>query len=226
MSSKYLIRADQSALSSCRLHLYYLEDNQNNTADIEFQFPPKVTQDGRKLNWNMYNVINGRDPAYTFGGTSGREMTLKCEYIVEASGSDTNKWTVMRIKKNLNKVRGIFTGYNIDAADPQGLFFGKFGGNALARFSYPLITGINRSRAFVIKSINFEYSDEMCVQTDNKSSSESNSLSAIYYTTNIVFPIKTTMTINLATYTTQIDETPEFQWQKDATFPKLEDLWY
>lgn len=70
---------------------------------LEFQFPPKVTSDGRSGNW-AEQEMRGKEPIATFLTSGPREITITTTYIVDGSSG----WDADRIHKQLQKARGFF----------------------------------------------------------------------------------------------------------------------
>ena len=84
---------------------------------VRFQFPPKVTGDSRKGNWNQ-GKVRGLEPAATYESSDAREITLSWTYIVDnytdnqipPFGGDTASrvWTPSMIHSQLTLLRGYF----------------------------------------------------------------------------------------------------------------------
>lgn len=77
----------------------------NQGIKIEFQFPPKITSDNRKGEWNEEN-IPGTEPVATFSKSGPREITLTFTYLV-----DGGKWTTGAISTHVHNLRGYFSRY-------------------------------------------------------------------------------------------------------------------
>ena len=73
-----------------------------NSAYMEFQFPPKITSDNRKGNWEE-GELRGVEPVAVFATSGARDISLKWTYIV-----DGGVWTAQRISNNIKKLRGYF----------------------------------------------------------------------------------------------------------------------
>ncbi len=69
---------------------------------VIFQFPPKLTNDGRKGDWQEGNKP-GEEPIAAFEKSGPREMTLITTYIV-----DGGTWTTTAIAKQVRLIRGYF----------------------------------------------------------------------------------------------------------------------
>jgi len=73
-----------------------------NSAYMEFQFPPKITSDNRKGNWEE-GELRGVEPVAVFATSGARDISLKWTYIV-----DGGVWTATRVSNNIKKLRGYF----------------------------------------------------------------------------------------------------------------------
>jgi hypothetical protein len=93
---------------------------------IAFQFPPKITSDGRKGEWNEDNMP-GTEPLAVYKLSGPREISLHITYIV-----DGGKWTTDFIKTQVSNLRGYFARYRVPSAGGRGLVvyfkMWKFGG--------------------------------------------------------------------------------------------------
>lgn len=70
--------------------------------NVEFQFPPRVTSDGRKGQWNE-SEIRGREVVAVMTGTSARVFSVTVRYVVDGC-----TWDAAKISKNLRLLRGYF----------------------------------------------------------------------------------------------------------------------
>lgn len=73
-----------------------------NGPKIEFQFPPKITSDGRKGEWKEGN-LPGTEPLAAYQKSGPREITLVATYIV-----DGGLWTTERVSQTVRELRGYF----------------------------------------------------------------------------------------------------------------------
>lgn len=71
--------------------------------NLEFQFPPKITSDGRSGTWNEKPGM-GTEPIAVFGTSGPREITLGATYIVDGSSG----WNINRIHDQIRKARGYY----------------------------------------------------------------------------------------------------------------------
>lgn len=219
-ASRYVLPADR-AIAEDGVKLWFQYRGEQGTY-LEFQFPPKVTSDSRRLDWDVKKPVPGRDPWATAAGGTPRNFTLKVEYIVEdydtTSGGQnlgiwgtmfgaTDKWTPLRIKKNINLVRGYFTAW-LDTTDGQA----KFG----ARFKHTLITGFGE-KGVRINGSSLEYDGPMISPNLNTSSTNSGSA---------YFPLKTILTIDISTMSSSDMDKPMELLGEFPPFPRFQDYWY
>lgn len=66
---------------------------------IEFQFPPKITNDSRSGTWDEYEVIGSQPIAY-WKSSGARKWVLEWTYIVGACG-----WNVLKVKEQVANLR-------------------------------------------------------------------------------------------------------------------------
>lgn len=74
----------------------------NNGPKIEFQFPPRITSDGRKGDWKENN-IHGTEPVAVFEKSGPREIALTWTYII-----DGGEWTTSKVAEQVKRMRGYF----------------------------------------------------------------------------------------------------------------------
>jgi len=79
---------------------------------MEFQFPPRITSDGRKGSWEE-GELRGVEPIAVFKTSGAREISLKWTYIV-----DGGKWTAERVSNNVKKLRGYFAQLKGEGGQP------------------------------------------------------------------------------------------------------------
>ena len=80
---------------------------------IEFQFPPKILNDGRKAEWVDANVPAG-NPVSVYAKTGPREISLSFTYIV-----DGDIWSTTKISNIIRELRGYFGRANMNIANNQ-----------------------------------------------------------------------------------------------------------
>lgn len=212
-ASRYVLPADR-AIAEDGVKLWFQYRGVSGTY-LEFQFPPKITSDSRRLDWDVNKPVPGRDPWATAAGGTPRNFTMKVEYIVEYSDTTSDdqnlgsadKWTPIRIKKNINLVRGYFTAW-LDTDDGTA----KYG----ARFKHTLMTGFGE-KGVRINGSSLEYDGPMI--SPNLSASATNS-GSVYY------PLKTILTIDISTMSSDDMENPMELLGQFPPFPKFEDYWY
>ena len=69
---------------------------------LEFQFPPKITSDGRKGTWKE-GELPGTEPVAAFATSSAREIALSAVYIIGTDG-----WSVEDVHAQIRMARGYF----------------------------------------------------------------------------------------------------------------------
>lgn len=89
---------------------------------IDFQFPPRVTTDSRKGDWNdgSGNNFPGSEPVAYFEKPGPREITLSFTYIVEGG-----TWTTKKISEIVRNLRGYFTRSGSELAQRKLVVFYK-----------------------------------------------------------------------------------------------------
>lgn len=75
----------------------------HNGPNVQFQFPPKITNDSRKGTWQENDQTSGTEPVAEFKTSGAREITLAWTYIV-----DGGNWTTDKIAEQIKNVRGYF----------------------------------------------------------------------------------------------------------------------
>jgi len=230
MSSIYLTDFDQSATDHSFLEFNRGSGNgsgnngnsNNNNASrrerIFFQFPLEVLSDSRKTSWTI-SEARGVDPVATFTSNGAREMSFKATYIVESyAGSDPNRsltgvaadvfnavatgdvWTINRIKKQVNTLKGYFTVFN------DVNFIDTF----LVKFYHNLITG-PQPLTCRIQNVSCSYSKTLVGPPGTP-----------------LHPLKTEITFDISTYSASAgvgNKDQVFAANADA-FPEPEQLWY
>ena len=74
----------------------------NGSTFVEFQFPPRITSDGRAVEWSEVNPTGGKEQATT-NKLKERRLTLEWTYIVGMAG-----WSSEKVKKNVALTRTYF----------------------------------------------------------------------------------------------------------------------
>ena len=221
MSSLYITPSDAKILTGCSLFCYYANKS------LEMQFPPKIVSDSRKMNWSEHKSGYGVDPTAHYGGNSGREISIKFEYVVETDQDVLNLWSVARIKRQVNLLKGIFTGF-AGLPNEQNENTLSDNGQVLILFTYPLLTGFGK-KTFRVSSVSVEYSDEII------SGLSTTSIEKLPYSVqgpgqlknNIIsYPLKSTVTMNMVTYGLGFEYEPVSTWELASTFPTPDELWY
>lgn len=209
--SVYLIKKDRDMLDDIQLFLAYRGQQ------VEFQFPPTIEGDSRRVNWKTVD-IPGRDPLAIYESNSARELTMKIEYIVEdpREEDDTREqrnrvnqgvgiWTIGKIKQQINLLKGYFTG--VTGAAQAGSRGFTAGGSMTAYFWHTRITGTS-AWSVRIGNVNCTYSGPQIGQGGAS------------------YPLKTIVNLDIASVSFGTPENPEAYWDGLKPFPEFEDLWY
>ncbi len=149
---------------------------------IEFQFPPKITSDNRKGDWQDTELPSGTEPMATYKASGAREMTLTYTYIV-----DGDKWPTQRIADNIKRVRGYFAQIMSDQNNPNR--------NLVVNFKMWLF-GSAQPITARIKGVSVKHSDTIvvpCVFGNNQQ-----------LITDKAFPLRSDVTIDLRLWTVGI----------------------
>lgn len=221
--SVYLTTADKNIVDSIIFKMFYLDEKQ-----LEIQFPPKITADSRKVDFKIATNYQ-TDPLAIYAGNSPRDMTIKFEYIVEDdSNYEFAYWTMHRIKRNINYLKGIVTKVvNKGNAKDPNVDVTQFA----VLFCYPLITG-PVPRTLRVNTVNVEYSDEMIITANDSynrvvyvpGNKGTNATSTPSESTGFKsYPLKSTVTLSMSTISS-FDENKN--WAKLSKMPVLEDLWF
>lgn len=90
-------------------------------SDVEFQFPPKITSDSKKINW-VEKDLKGYEPLALFMGSSPRTINFEAQYVVYGN------WTVEKIRNQVLTLK-------------SGAYFGDFNkaGASLANAPYIML---------------------------------------------------------------------------------------
>lgn len=77
---------------------------------MKFQFPPKITSDGRKADWEEVKM-HGDQPLFFFILSGSREIRLEWTYIVGegSNGSNGGAWTTQDVKDHVSGLRSYFS---------------------------------------------------------------------------------------------------------------------
>jgi len=160
-------------------------------APIEFQFVPKMLSDSRKGSWDEAELI-GDEPISTLATTGPRIMSMSWTYIVDEIGNINSGgglggalnqlgfgdgvWTIARIKRNLNLLKGYFLQSKIvknDWVTHSGL---------VAVLTWPLVGG-KGSYTCRMTSVDIKHSENM---VGNR---------------NIMFPLRTDVSVDIRLWT-------------------------
>lgn len=82
-------------------------NSESELVPVRFQFPPKVTGDGRRADWVETGVFSNEPVAY-IRSASPRSLTLSITYIVENEQKGADTWSVVDVKEQVSLIRGYF----------------------------------------------------------------------------------------------------------------------
>ena len=166
--------------------LDYVPDD-NGKFEIEFQFVPKVTADGRKADWKKSENAMQTEPIVTYASSQPREFTWQWVYIYDGNGPDD--WGVIRINTQLRRLRGYFQRAKDLAASRNMVALVKMWG-----------IGGPKTISCRISSVDTKYSDTMIwqkgIQNDRAVKDRGSILDQDY-----AFPLKTEVTCTFAVWT-------------------------
>lgn len=204
MSSIYLSPRDRAITDSAFMRLAY-----RGNSTLQFQFPPMVTSDSRRISWRLAE-FPGADPLATISANSARNMTLKIEYIVENDslinisnsrprlGAAASTWTIGKIKEQLNTLKGYFTGMRASGTGQQ----------MVVEFAYALITGPLPS-SVRINNVDVTY--------------EGPHVGEAPYS----HPLKSIATVDISTISQgNLSQEPAAYWDGLAPLPEFGEYWY
>lgn len=75
---------------------------------IPFQFPPRITSDGKEMNWDEHHEIRQWEPWVMFNGATPRHLTLETHYVVTSKSKSSGGWTPHRVAEVLRTYRSYF----------------------------------------------------------------------------------------------------------------------
>lgn len=162
---------------------YLAFDLNGNRQQVEFQYAPKVISDSRKGNWDERDA-QGTEPIVNYKASTPRYISLQITYFNEG-----NLWNCDRIRRNINLIRGYFQRVE-DIKNRQR--------NLLVWLRLWCIGGRD-TLTFRMKSCDVKYSETMVAEARTVVG-QSGSLPASS-TFNTAFPLRTDVTIDLASWT-------------------------
>lgn len=139
---------------------------------VEFQFPPKVTGDSRRGNWDEKEVM-GTEPFAFYKGSSSRMINLQITYICEGG-----YWNCKKIKQQITLIRGYFQ---------RCAGSGVHQDNLVVRLRLWCIGGAD-FLTFRMKNCDVKYSETMVTAEDDNGSP-------------VYFPLRTDISIELNSWT-------------------------
>lgn len=147
------------------------------SSKVWFQFPPKVTEDGRKGSWQEEEVW-GVAPLAIYKASESRAMSLKITYIIDGD------WDYEAIKRNIKLIRGYFQRVkDRDAKNEK-----EADNRNLVVYMKLWAIGGDDPMTFRLKSCDVKYSDTMIGIGDK------------------AFPLRTDITLSLATWTQESNQ--------------------
>ena len=185
-----------------------------NGAYMEFQFPPRITSDNRKGNWEE-GELRGVEPVAVFATSGARDISINWTYIV-----DGGVWTAQRVSNNIKKLRGYFARLKGEEGKPtktsRELLVVKF---KMWRHGDP-----GKPMTARIKSIDVKHGETIvCDNVDNIAGSSDCSSGHI-------FPLKSDITVDLKLWTKGIHSEGDNDDETQQDIDNLEDfatpLWY
>ena len=154
--------------------------------NIHFQFPPKMTSDGRKSKW-VEEELTDDEPTYAFEFSGPREMNLNFSYVVESSDIyDPNAWTVQRITHYIRSLRG----YPIAGKKAGSGGDGHAHENLIAYFKLWAIGG-SHTQSIRIKAVDVKYGDSLIVPEGDP---------------HLAFPLRADLSLNIGIWTPGMGE--------------------
>lgn len=176
-------------------------------SEVTFQFPPKIFTDNRSADWKGDKPLPGRNPVYSLALTNPREFSLEFKYVVtsfdDAGGAQSgNEWSIVRIKKIVNFLRGYYTLNRLNNANAS---------DQIVYFYYPYYTG-PEPWSCLLKSTNVKQSETI---VGNNST--------------FFYPLLTTVTLDMRIWTTgALPPNNEIAQNIDGLNdePLIGDLWF
>lgn len=88
---------------------------------VRFQFPPRITSDGKDIDWSE-GPLRGGEPLAYFKTSGPRKIRLEWTYLIGESGgggdnSAAKYWTVDDVRNEVSGLRWYF--HNIGTSDPE-----------------------------------------------------------------------------------------------------------
>jgi hypothetical protein len=127
--------------------------------NVPFQFPPKVTSDGRRATWDEGGIV-GTETISNVATPGPRILTVSWSYVVEIANTEVlaagnQDFNIRKIRGAVNMMRGYF----LTASKTLPAF-----GGWIVRFKYPWVAGWGPNKidnTFRITDVSVKYSEEM-----------------------------------------------------------------
>lgn len=195
-----MIRADQLLLDKDAVYVYFGDPAvANGYIQLMFQYPPRVTSDSRKANWqDMQDIPATTEPVVLFANSGAREMSLGFSYIYnnEPVVGGGGRWDVHTIQKQLRLIRSYFNNVKDTKSQRNLAIWCKFWG-----------IGGQRWMTFRMLNADFKYSETLIYPAksyDGKTITSSTNdplTSTSVPSERFAFPFKTDVTMSLAVWT-------------------------
>lgn len=106
-----LIQCDEALISNPRaLSVSFADpENEGNYLFVQFQYPPRINSDSRKIKWETTQDYAGMtEPITIYSSSSPREISLSFTYIFNKLSMNGVTWNAQAIQRNVRLIRGYF----------------------------------------------------------------------------------------------------------------------
>lgn len=84
-------------------------DNAGQYLHVQFQYPPRINSDSRKIKWETTQDLAGMtEPITVYSSSSPRELSISFTYIFNKLSMNGVTWNAQAIQRNVRLVRGYF----------------------------------------------------------------------------------------------------------------------
>jgi hypothetical protein len=171
---------------------------------LQFQYPPRVTSDSRKINWKTVdNVPGSNEPITQYSSSGPREITLAFSYINnKLPWAGGGIWDHARISANLRLLRGYFHRVTIVTNKSQR--------DLAIWVKLWAIGGQKKWMTFRMVNLDIKYSETMIIEANNVRINDAPSILGLNPVTipqlprartKTAFPFKTDVTMTIAHWT-------------------------
>ena len=167
---------DAGANAQALIRFNWREGNKSQSKAVNFQFPPKVTADNRRGNWEEKEIW-GIEPLAIYKGSTSRNITLQLTYICDG------EWTCSKIKEQVTLIRGYFM---------RAAGSGVHQDNLIVDLKLWCIGG-DDYLTFRLRSVDVKYSETMVTERTAAGTGSKQ----------IFFPLRTDITLDLASWTSK-----------------------